>query len=189
MTGIGIVLLAAALGAIALTMLRTLRQGGPSRRRPRRRGAPSVPRERPLPPTEADRRALALLRSVVNPEEWAMFRDLGFICVAGHRPAGRATGDGPRHRYLIYPHLPVVALQPRSLAPVREYCIQFPEVDDERRRPLPTGDDVLAKWMTLRGDEDRLLAYANVANVGCQVPLGRIERDLGRLERWERARG
>ncbi len=189
MTGIGIVLLLAALGVIALTLVRALRAARPPRRRPRRRSAPPAPPERPVPPAEAERRALALLRSVVNHEEWAMFRDLGFICVAGNRPASRrGPGDGPRHRYLIYPHLPVVALLPRSLAPVREYCIQFPEVGGERSRALPAGDDVLAKWMTLRADEDRLLAYANVANAGCQVSLGRIERDLGRLERWQRQR-
>ena len=35
---------------------------------------------------------------------------------------------------------------------------------------LPEGDDVLAKWMTLRADEDRLLSYANVCNAGCQMP-------------------
>ena len=46
---------------------------------------------------------------------------------------------------------------------------------------------MLAKWMTLRADEDRLLSYANVAGAGCQVPLSRIERDLKRLERWQAA--
>ena len=30
---------------------------------------------------------------------------------------------------------------------------------------------MLAKWMTLRADEDRLLSYANVGGAGCQVPL------------------
>ena len=50
------------------------------------------------------------------------------------------------------------------------------------------GDDVLAKWMTLRADEDRLLSYANVGGAGCQVPLSTVERDLERLERWRRRR-
>src|SRR5690606_3572525 len=80
------------------------------------------------------------------------------------------------------------ALLPRSLAPVREYCVQFPERGGDGTPLLPRGDDVLAKWMTLRADEDRLLSYANVGNAGCQVPLSRIERDLKRLERWRERR-
>jgi hypothetical protein len=75
------------------------------------------------------------------------------------------------------------------MAPVREYCIQFPEV--ELAGPdglLPTGDDLLAKWMTVRADEDRLVAFANVCNAGCQIPLNQIERDLRRLARWQALR-
>jgi hypothetical protein len=125
---------------------------------------------------------------VVNADEWAMYRDLGFICVGGRR-VGVGPAAAPRYRYLIYPHLPVVALLPRSLAPVREYCIQFPEAGAPHpRRILPSGDDVLAKWMTLRSDEARLLAYANVGSPGCQVPLARIERDVARYQRWRARR-
>ena len=44
----------------------------------------------------AEQRARALLRSCVNDEEWAMYRDLGFIRVwgsqAGGPDAGRDTG-------------------------------------------------------------------------------------------------
>ncbi len=58
------------------------------------------------------------------------------------------------------------------MAPVREYCVQFPDRTGDGHEPvLPIGDDVLAKWMTLRADEDRLLAFANVCNAGCQIPL------------------
>lgn len=132
----------------------------------------------------AEKRSLDLLRSVVNPDEWAMYRDLGFICVTGRRP-DRRPGAPPRYRYLIYPHLPVVALLPRSLAPVREYCIQFPEGGSHSAQDvLPSGDDVLAKWMTVRSGEDRLPAYANVGSPGCQVPLSRIEDDVRRYQRW-----
>ena len=150
-------------------------------------------REPPLAPAEAERRSLELLRSVVNPDEWEMFRELGFICVTGRRAAARPprgrTGP-PRYRYLIYPHLPgggaaapLDGAGARVLRPV-------PRPAWRRRAPLlPEGDDVLAKWMTLRADEDRLLSYANVAGAGCQVPLSRIERDLKRLERWRPARG
>lgn len=142
-------------------------------------------------PAKAEERSLELLRSVINDDEWQMFTELGFICVPGRRPTrpGWPTPPGPRYRYLIYPHLPVVALLPRSMAPVREYCIQFPErLPAGGSEALPAGDDVLAKWMTLRSDEERLLAFANVASAGCQVPLGRIERDLRMLDRWQARR-
>src|SRR6266536_5099444 len=56
----------------------------------------------------AEQRARELLRSCVNAEEWAMYRDLGFIRVHGRlRPVDPATGE-PAYAYLIYPHKPVV---------------------------------------------------------------------------------
>jgi hypothetical protein len=161
----------------------------PRRIRPGRRRAPGWAREAPVSRDEAERRSLELLRSVVNPDEWEMFTDLGFVCVTGRRFRRDGREALPRYRYLIYPHLPLVALLPRSMAPVREYCIQFPEV--ELAGPdglLPTGDDLLAKWMTVRADEDRLVAFANVCNAGCQIPLNQIERDLRRLARWQALR-
>lgn len=176
MAGLGVLLAVLALAALAATLRAT---PGPRIPRTRRRRADWL-RERPVGRREAERRSLELLRSCVNPDEWRMFEQLGFICVTGRRAS--RPGALPRYRYLIYPHLPVVALLPRSLAPVREYCILFPE----RGGPqcLPTGDDVLAKWMTLRADEDRLLTYANISSPGCQVPLHRIERDVARYRRW-----
>ena len=188
MGGVGVVLLMVTLAALAAVMRRP--PGGGWVRRTGRAPAPSWITEPPVAPAEAERRSLELLRSVVNPDEWRMYRELGFICVTGRRAARGAPGrtGPPRYRYLIYPHLPVVALLPRSMAPVREYCVQFPDRLAGETPLLPEGDDVLAKWMTLRADEDRLLSYANVAGAGCQVPLSRIERDLKRLERWE-ARG
>jgi hypothetical protein len=185
--GLGVVVLVVTLGALAAVMGRPM-LGHRLRTRGRRAALPSWIREAPLPPEEAEQRSLELLRSVVNEDEWAQFCELGFICVIGRRAPrpGRPAGGPPRYRYLIYPHLPVVALLPRSMAPVREYCVQFPERGGEGEGTplLPRGDDVLAKWMTLRADEDRLLSYANVGNAGCQVPLSRIERDIARLERW-----
>jgi hypothetical protein len=161
----------------------------PGRSRPRRRGTPQWAREAPVSRDEAERRSLELLRSVVNPDEWGMFTDLGFICVTGRRFRRDGREALPRYRYLIYPHLPLVALLPRSMAPVREYCIQFPELElGGTDGLLPTGDDVLAKWMTVRADEDRLVAFANVCNAGCQIPLNQIERDLRRYARWQALR-
>ncbi len=190
MTGVEVVLFAVVLGALVV-LLRHVVSTGLSRRRARRR--PQVPwlSEAPLSAERAEQRSLELLRSVINPEEWDMFTDLGFICVTGKR-GRRASRRGfslPRYRYLIYPHLPLVALLPRSMAPVREYCVQFPDMSLGAATPtLPKGDDVLAKWMTLRADEDRLLSFANVCNAGCQIPLSQIERDLKRLERWQARR-
>jgi len=187
--GLGVVVLVVTLGALAAVIGRPARARRLRARRDRR-ALPSWIREPPLAPEEAEHRSLQLLRSVVNEDEWQQFSELGFICVTGRRGgrAGRPPGGPPRYRYLIYPHLPVVALLPRSMAPVREYCVQFPERDGPGTPLLPSGDDVLAKWMTLRADEDRLLSYANVGNAGCQVPLSRIERDIARLERWSARR-
>jgi hypothetical protein len=189
MGGLGVVVLVVTLGALAAVMGRPA-MGRRLRGRRERRALPGWVREPPVAPEEAERRSLALLRSVVNEDEWEQFRDLGFICATGRRGGrgGRHEEAPPRYRYLIYPHLPVVALLPRSLAPVREYCVQFPDRGGPGTPLLPRGDDVLAKWMTLRADEDRLLSYANVGNAGCQVPLGRIERDIARLERWNARR-
>src|SRR5262245_8838781 len=190
MTGVEVVLFAFVLGAL-LILLRLVVSSGLSRRRARRRPQAPWLREPPLSAERAEQRSLELLRSVINPEEWDMFTELGFICVTGKR-GRRASRRGfslPRYRYLIYPHLPLVALLPRSMAPVREYCVQFPDMSLGASSPtLPKGDDVLAKWMTLRADEDRLLSYANVCNAGCQIPLSQIERDLKRLERWQARR-
>lgn len=185
-SGLEVIALLGALGVLGIAMRG--RGVGPARSAA---GPPEWVREHPVGTEEAERRSLELLRSVVNADEWEMFRDLGFICVTGRHGAscgGRRDGV-PQHRYLIYPHLPVVALLPRSMAPVREYCVRFPD----RHAPggtavLPAGDDVLAKWMTLRADEERLLSFANVAGAGCQVPLGRIEHDLVRLDRWHARR-
>lgn len=177
------------LAAGLLGMAAYLGLGRPEPRAARHR-TPAWASEAPVGRSEADHRSLELLRSVVNDDEWAMFTDLGFICATGRRFRRDGREALPRYRYLIYPHLPLVALLPRSMAPVREYCIQFPELDgDDEAGTLPLGDDVLAKWMTVRADEDRLLTWANVSNAGCQIPLSRIERDIRRLARWQAARG
>src|SRR5215212_12190397 len=83
------------------------------RRRARRRIV-SGPGMDPGRERRAEQRARALLRSCVNEEEWAMYRDLGFIRVWGAQADGpgrgtsRAIGGAP-YAYLIYPHKPIVA--------------------------------------------------------------------------------
>jgi hypothetical protein len=136
----------------------------------------------------AERRARALLESVVNREEWEMYRDLGFIRVLGQGPG---EGKEPRggYGYLIYPHKPIVAYLTPSNSLLSEYCVEFPDPGDGLYGPkLPDSDDVLAKWLTINADEERLIRDANMHLPGRQVDPQRVRRDLWRLAEWERAR-
>ena len=198
-------LLALALVALVLTaplvirVARTWRERFHDRRerslrRMRRREMRDPGRER-----RAEQRARELLRSCVNEEEWAMYRDLGFIRVSGSGgprrfrdlPEGgeRSSARTRPYAYLIYPHKPVVAYLPQTRALLNEYCVTFP---DETRpygsARLPDSDDVLAKWMALTGDERRLIATANMHLPGRQVDPKQVRRDLWRLQQWERRR-
>jgi len=142
----------------------------------------------------AEQRARVLLRSCVNDEEWDMYRELGFLRVWGElgdgpRTAGVAPLSGAPYAYLIYPHKPIVAYLPQTSTLLNEYCVEFPD----HSRPygsarLPDSDDVLAKWMALTGDEERLVASANMHLPGRQVDPNQVRRDLWRLSRWERER-
>jgi hypothetical protein len=162
-----------------------------ARKEARRRGIPAPydpGRER-----RAEQRARELLKSCVNEEEWAMYRDLGFIRVwGGHAglPAD-ASHDlrGVPYAYLVYPHKPIVAYLPQTGQLLNEYCVEFP---DETRpygsARLPDSDDVLAKWMALKGDERRLISEANLHLPGRQIDPKQVHRDIWRLGRWERER-
>ena len=140
----------------------------------------------------AEQRARTLLRSCVNEEEWAMYRDLGFIRVWGglsEGPLDDRDSRGTTYAYLIYPHKPIVAYMPQTRRLLSEYCVTFP--DDTRpygSARLPDSDDVLAKWMALTGDERRIIASANMHLPGRQVDPKQIKRDLWRLGQWEQAR-
>ena len=143
----------------------------------------------------AEQRARELLKSCVNEEEWAMYRDLGFIRVWGGESG--ASGDqvlsrdlrGVPYAYLIYPHRPIVAYLPQTGQLLNEYCVEFP---DETRpygsARLPDSDDVLAKWMALKGDERRLISAANMHLPGRQIDPRQVQRDIWRLGCWERER-
>lgn len=140
----------------------------------------------------AEQRARVLLRSCVNEEEWAMYRDLGFIRVWGSQadgPDDAGSTRGAAYAYLIYPHRPIVAYLAQTQRLLGEYCIAFP---DETRpygsARLPDSDDALAKWMALTGDERRLLAIANMHLPGRQLDPDQVKRDLWRLTQWERRR-
>ena len=153
------------------------------RRRPRRRAA----RIDPGSERRAERRARALLKSIVNPEEWQMYRDLGFIRVFGH--GGDNSSHSSAYGYLIYPHKPIVAYLPGSNSLLSEYCVEFPDPADSLYGPkLPDSDDVLAKWMMINADEHRLIRDANMHLPGRQVDPQQVRRDLWRLAEWERTR-
>ena len=120
-----------------------------------------------------------------------MYRDLGFLRVWGGQsdPDGPSELHGVDYAYLIYPHKPIVAYLPGSNSLLSEYCVEFPD----RSKPLgghklPDSDDVLAKWMMIKADEERLIRDANLHLPGRQVDPRQIERDLWRLGRWERER-
>src|SRR5215210_9147438 len=133
----------------------------------------------------AEQRARELLKSCVNEEEWAMYRDLGFLRVwggengaVGPEPMAREL-RGVSYAYLIYPHRPIVAYLPQTGHLIGEYCVEFP---DETRpygsTRLPDSDDVLAKWMALKGDERRLIDEANMHLPGRQVDPKAVQRDI-----------
>lgn len=147
----------------------------------------------------AEHKARELLRSCLNDEEWAMYRDLGFLRIWGSltgRPEARSRRQSKHesaaeadYAYLIYPHRPIVAYLPQTGALLNEYCVGFPD----RSRPygserLPASDDVLAKWMALRADERQLISEANMHLPGRQVDPAMVRRDIKRLARWERER-
>jgi hypothetical protein len=198
-------LLALALVAVVLTAPMIVRLAGTwrerradrrerSRRRMLRREMRDPGRER-----RAEQRARELLRSCVNEEEWAMYRDLGFIRVFGDGGSRRLRdvpdadeGSPARPRpyaYLIYPHKPIVSYVPRSRRLLSEYCVEFPDLAGAiSNSRLPDSDDVLAKWMALTGDERRLIRNANMHLPGRQIDPGRVRRDLWRLSEWERQR-
>jgi hypothetical protein len=189
-------LLALALIGVVLATPMIVRETG--RRRARRRAIRAAAREGldlplydPGRERRAEQRARELLRSCVNAEEWAMYRDLGFIRVGGkhtRRDADRSS-SGPAYAYLIYAHKPIVAYVPGSGQLLSEYCVEFPDLTGSGgRHRLPASDDVLAKWMALTSDEDRVIGRANMHLVGRQLDPARIRRDLWRLAEWERRR-
>ncbi len=183
-----VALVAAALATfVVLSRLRALQA---ARRRDERRSrglGRRAPRIDPGTERRAERRARALLRSIVNRDEWEMYRDLGFIRVIGRNSLDE-SGTGA-YCYLIYPHKPIVAFLPGSNSLMSEYCVEFPDHEERVYGPkLPDSDDVLAKWMMLRSDEEGLIKRANMHLPGRQVDPQHVRRDLWRLKAWERDR-
>jgi len=191
-------LLSLALIALVLGTPLIVREVGRLRARRRARRSTAGPLDElhlydPGRERRAEGRARELLRSCVNEEEWAMYRDLGFIRVAGkhaRRDVDRGGSGAPPYAYLVYPHKPIVAFVSGTGKLLSEYCVEFPDLSGESggRHRLPASDDVLAKWMALTSDEDRVIRRANMHLVGRQLDPARVRRDLWRLAEWERRR-
>jgi hypothetical protein len=180
-------LLTAGLVASSLAgFLLARRIGAVAAGRPPRRGESAAHVFDPGRERRAEQRARQLLRSCVNQREWAMYRDLGFIQVAGRRLPDSGGGSQPPYGYLVYPHKPIVAYVPETGQLLSEYCVGFPDLTDGGRTRLPASDDVLAKWMALTSDEARLIGRANMHLVGRQHDPAHVRRDIWRLAEWER---
>jgi hypothetical protein len=167
-----VVLAAVGFGPALVARLRRRRAARPEPR--------PVPRYDPGRERRAERRARELLRSVVSAEEYEMYAELGFLSV---------PGADPGYAYLVYPHRPILAYDTASGELLSEYCVGFPDRSEPALgERLPDADDVLAKWMSLRGSERRLIAAANMHVPGRQVDPGQARRDLMRLREWRRLR-
>ena len=216
--GFMVLALVAASLAIPLVAHAMRRRRGVRAGRRRRSGRIGIAVQDPGRERRAEQRARELLESCVNGEEWAMYRDLGFIRVLGRLPVGFGRGgqaepsaaegldsdtssEPPQRQigrsrdrsapyaYLIYPHKPIVAYVPRTRQLLSEYCVEFPDLTGAiSESRLPDSDDVLAKWMALTGDELRLMRNANMHLPGRQIDPAHVRRDLWRLAEWERQR-
>jgi hypothetical protein len=180
-----------ALGATAIVLMVLLWQLALPRLRLTLAQRRSMTRYRDVPydpgrELRAEQRARELLCSCINEDEWAMYRDLGFLRVWG----GEVLRHSPElYAYLIYPHKPILAYMPQTGRLLNEYCVAFPD----NTRPygssrLPDADDVLAKWMALTADERRLVGDANMHLPGRQIDPEQARRDLARLARWDAER-
>ena len=129
----------------------------------------------------AERRAEQLLASVLGEEAYEAYSALGFL-----HAFGPADEDGiPAYGYLIYPHKPIVSFDATTGELLNEHCVAFPDRSEpEQGQRLPNADDVLAKWMALRGDERGLIRAANMNLPGRQLDPDHVRRDLARLSEW-----
>jgi hypothetical protein len=132
----------------------------------------------------AERRARELMRSIVGEADFEIYEALGFLRVEAPPRDGRG-GYG----YLIYPHRPIVSYDSRTGELLSEHCVRFPDREESvHGARLPDADDVLAKWMSLHGDERGLLRDANMHLPGRQLDPSQVRRDLRRVRQWEAAR-
>ncbi len=129
----------------------------------------------------AEARARELMRSIVSPDEYAMYVELGFVAIDG--------GEGEGYGYLLYPHRPIVAFDLDTGELLNEYCVVFPDrTEPATSERLPDADDVLAKWMSLRAGERELISVANMHVPGRRLDPAQVARDLIRLREWRARR-
>ncbi len=120
------------------------------------------------------------MRSIVSLEEYEMYEELGFVSVEGSEPG---------YAYLLYPHRPIMAYTTQDGELLSEYCIAFRDASDLALGDrLPDADDVLAKWISLRGSERELIARANMHVPGRQLDPDQVRRDLHMLGAWRARR-
>ena len=83
-----------------------------------------------------------------------------------------------------------MAFEMLGISPMRDSGVpaQYAGKEDAAFRAGQLVMDVLAKWMALTGDEQHLIATANMHLPGRQVDPARVRRDLWRLQEWERRR-
>jgi hypothetical protein len=125
----------------------------------------------------AEQRARELLRSTAGETALEMYERLGFLCF---------EHEGGEYGYLIYPQRPIVGYDARSGELLSEYCVRFlDESEPEAGERLPDADDVLAKWLALRMDEEQTLRTANVHPLGRQLDPTMVRRDLAALRVWK----
>jgi hypothetical protein len=173
---VAVVLVAVAFGPDLVTLARERRLGLRRPKRSPRHHLPDPGRE-----LRAERRAEQLLLSVLGQDAHEAYRALGFL----HSYGPDEDGNGPSYGYLIYPHKPIVRYDVRSGELLSEHCVAFPDrTGNEFGERLPDADDVLAKWMALRGDERGLIDAANMHLPGRQLDPGHVRRDLVRLSEW-----
>jgi hypothetical protein len=125
----------------------------------------------------AEERARELLRSTAGEDALEMYERLGFL---------HFEHSGGEYGYLIYPHRPIVGYDARNGELLSEYCVRFRDGSDpEAGERLPDADDVLAKWLALRMDEQQTLRTANVHPLGRQLDPAMVRRDLAALQSWK----
>ncbi|MEV4420027.1 hypothetical protein AB0L40_08635 [Patulibacter sp. NPDC049589] len=139
----------------------------------------------------AESTARELLRTCLDEDSWAMYRDLGFVRVWGGggrapAPSGRRPAPGVAYAYLVYPHRPHMVFLPQTATLLGECRVQLAGLDPDQ--PLVPTDDVLAHWMALTQDEHGVVASARISFPGTELSRRTVRRDLWRLREWERER-
>lgn len=135
--------------------------------------------------------ARELLRTCLDDDDWAMYRDLGFVRVWGGggrppAPAGRRPAPGVAYAYLVSPHRPHVVYLPQTSTLLGECRVELAGLDPDA--PLVATDDVLAHWMALTQDERGVIASSHIAFPGTELSRRALRRDIWRLREWERER-